>query len=132
MPIHFKCMHCHHYPSLQIVIENYHPLLFTSCNQAGLFSSQFLHVIPFKGLRGLVSQATAIAVYTLYSAILKYIPKALFEGVSLPLCKYGSWNRIYWLVTVIGYITIYCFKYTYSHEPVYLVTYYKMSKLCFN
>ena len=29
-----------HYPSLRIVIENYHPLMRTSCNQAGLFNSQ--------------------------------------------------------------------------------------------
>nr|DAH37693.1 MAG TPA: hypothetical protein [Caudoviricetes sp.] len=32
---------------------------------------------------------------------------SVFNYPKLPLCKYDSRNRIYWLVTVIGYITAY-------------------------
>ena len=35
--------------------------------------------------------------------------------LNLPLCKYDSVLSIYWLVTVLGRITVYI----YSHEPIY-------------
>nr|DAU52334.1 MAG TPA: hypothetical protein [Crassvirales sp.] len=54
-----------------------------------------LHVNPLKVYAALYSGYRNCRLHSVFS-----YPKLL-------LCKYNSWNRIYWLVTVFGYITVY-------------------------
>ena len=81
-----------HYPSLRIVIENQHPLFRTSCNQAGLFSSQHTcNTVPSVSYKR---------------------PSYSFASTISTCCSAWAWDHD-------CHITIYCFKYTYSHEPVH-------------